>query len=247
MRQGCWGRAGRTAAGAPFSVVPDYMALPGARNGRGQKENGDVSQPVARLMRNAVRGHEYWYAVESKRVNSKPQGVWQRYPGTMEDVVARCLQGSSAYDVGVYEFGAIATVWSMAERLGLERIVDRQGPKGYQKVGRRPLSASAPSRSASDCPVASLRKTTWFILLGLQRFHPEPPGVRHHRYYAVAATVLRHALALSPSLTPQGAASRSNAAQSPPPGAPLPPGAHAVGRPEPGLRKQPQLTSRDEY
>ena len=90
---------------------------------------------MARLMRKTVRGHEYWYAVESKRVDGKPRIVWQRYLGKMEDVVARCLEGPGAYDVVVYDFGAIAAVLSMAERLGLESIVDRHVPKGHQEVG----------------------------------------------------------------------------------------------------------------
>lgn len=86
-------------------------------------------------MRKTVRGHEYWYAVESKRVNGKPRIVWQRYLGKMEDIIARCLQGPGAYDVVVYEFGAIAAVLSIAQRLGLESIVDRHVPKGQQEVG----------------------------------------------------------------------------------------------------------------
>ncbi len=85
-------------------------------------------------MRKTVRGHEYWYAVESKRVNGKPRIIWQRYLGKMEDIIARCLQGPGAYDVVVYEFGAIAAVLSIAQRLGLEAIVDRHVPKGRQEV-----------------------------------------------------------------------------------------------------------------
>ncbi len=53
---------------------------------------------MARLMRKTVRGHEYWYAVESKRVTGNPRIVWQRYLGKMDDIIARCLQGPGAYD-----------------------------------------------------------------------------------------------------------------------------------------------------
>ena len=95
---------------------------------------------MPRLMRKTVRGHQYWYAVESKRVNGKPRIVWQRYLGKMDDIIARCLQGPGAYDVVVYEFGAVAAVLSIAERLGLEAIIDRHVPKGQQEegVGRYP-------------------------------------------------------------------------------------------------------------
>jgi transposase len=90
---------------------------------------------MPRLMRKTVRGHTYWYAVESRRVGGKPRIVWQRYLGKMEDIIARCTQGPAAYDVVVYEFGAIAAVLAMAERLDLEAIVDRHVPRGHQEVG----------------------------------------------------------------------------------------------------------------
>jgi transposase len=90
---------------------------------------------MPRLMRKTVRGHQYWYAVESKRVHGKPRIVWQRYLGKMEDIIARCLLGPAAYDVVVYDFGAVAAVLSIAQRLGLEGIVDRHVPKGQQEVG----------------------------------------------------------------------------------------------------------------
>ncbi len=90
---------------------------------------------MPRLMRKTVRGHQYWYAVESKRVNGKPRIIWQRYLGKMDDIIARCLQGPGAYDVVAYEFGAVAAVLAIAQRLGLERIVDQHVPQGQQQVG----------------------------------------------------------------------------------------------------------------
>src|SRR5579875_2086812 len=89
---------------------------------------------MPRLMRKTVRGHTYWYAVESKRVDGKPRITWQRYLGKMEDIIARCTQGPGAYDAVVYEFGAVAAVLSIAERLELEQIIDRHVPPGRQGV-----------------------------------------------------------------------------------------------------------------
>jgi transposase len=91
--------------------------------------------PLASLVRKKVRGHLYWYAVESKRVNGKPRIVWQKYLGKSEDVIAR-LQGRQPQgEVAVYEFGAIVALLRIAERLGLEGIIDRCVPKRHQGVG----------------------------------------------------------------------------------------------------------------
>jgi transposase len=86
-------------------------------------------------MRKTIRGHVYWYAVESKRVDGKPRIVWQRYLGKLEDIIARCTEGPAAFDVEVYEFGAIAALLTIADRLGLEGIIQRHAPQGRQQVG----------------------------------------------------------------------------------------------------------------
>ena len=90
---------------------------------------------MPRLVQKRVRGHPYWYAVESKRVDGKPRIVWQRYLGKAEDIIARCTQGPGAYDAEVYEFGAIAAVLAIADRLQWEQIIDRHLPPGRQSVG----------------------------------------------------------------------------------------------------------------
>jgi transposase len=90
---------------------------------------------MARLVQKRVRGHAYWYAVESRRVDGKPRVVWQHYLGKTEDVIARCTEGPGAYDAVVYEFGAVAAVLAIAERLQLEQIVDAHLPPGRQSVG----------------------------------------------------------------------------------------------------------------
>ena len=122
---------------------------------------------MARLMRKTVRGHEYWYAVESKRVNGNPRIVWQRYLGKMDDIIARCLQGPGAYDVIVYEFGAVAAVLSIAQRLGLEAIIDRHVPRGQQEVSvghylllatiNRVVSAMRSFAAGSDFSIEAIR------------------------------------------------------------------------------------------
>ncbi len=107
---------------------------------------------MARLMRKTVRGHTHGYAVESKRVDGKPHIVWQRYLGKMEDIIARCTQGPSAFEPVVEEFGAVAALMAIAQRLDLEAIVARHLPQGRLQVpvGRYLLLASV-NRVLAPC------------------------------------------------------------------------------------------------
>ncbi len=84
-----------------------------------------------RLMKKKIKGHTYWYLVESARVNGQPRITWQRYLGKPEDIAARWQGGRP---VVVAEFGALAALWSVAERLDLVGIIDRVVPKRAQGV-----------------------------------------------------------------------------------------------------------------
>lgn len=82
-------------------------------------------------MKKTIRGHIYWYLVESKRVNGQPRITWQLYLGKPEDIAAR-WRGNRP--VVVAEFGALAALWSLVERLDLVGIIDRAVPKRQQGV-----------------------------------------------------------------------------------------------------------------
>ena len=84
-----------------------------------------------RLMKKQIKGHTYWYLVESKRVNGQPRITWQLYLGKPEDIAARWQGGRP---VVVAEFGALAALWTLVERLGLVGIIDRVVPKRDQGV-----------------------------------------------------------------------------------------------------------------
>lgn len=93
------------------------------------------------LIRKTVRKHQYWYLVESRRVNGKPRVVWQRYLGKAEDIAAKL---SAIRETEVYDFGAVAAVLAVAHRLDLEGIVNRHAQKRRQglAVGRLILLAA---------------------------------------------------------------------------------------------------------
>ena len=84
-----------------------------------------------RLMKKQIKGHTYWYLVESRRVNGQPRITWQLYLGKPEDIAARWQGGRP---VVVAEFGALAALWTLVERLDLVGIIDRVVPKRDQGV-----------------------------------------------------------------------------------------------------------------
>ena len=47
---------------------------------------------MASLVNKRKPGHDYWYVVESRRVNRQPRIVWQHYLGTAEALAARVRQ-----------------------------------------------------------------------------------------------------------------------------------------------------------
>ena len=43
---------------------------------------------MASLIAKKIRGHTYYYARESKRLNGKPKIVWQKYLGRADDIIS---------------------------------------------------------------------------------------------------------------------------------------------------------------
>ena len=87
---------------------------------------------MASLIKKRKRGHDYWYVVESRRVNGQPRIVWQHYLGTAEAIAARARQAPGP--VVVADFGAVAALWHVVERLDLVARIDRIVPKRHQGV-----------------------------------------------------------------------------------------------------------------
>jgi transposase len=88
---------------------------------------------VASLVKKRKKGHDYWYVVESRRVNGRPRIVWQQYLGTADSIAARARQTTPG-PVTVAEFGAVAALWALGDRLDLVGLIDRVVPKRDQGV-----------------------------------------------------------------------------------------------------------------
>ena len=76
-------------------------------------------------------GQTYYYLVESARVDGKPRIVSQQYLGSAAEVVARLSEAGVGEPVRTQhkQFGDLAAVWSVIERLDVAGTVDRVVPR----------------------------------------------------------------------------------------------------------------------
>lgn len=73
----------------------------------------------------------YYYLVESARVDGEPRIVSQQYLGTAQEVLARLSGTATGAPVRSQhkQFGDLAAVWSVLERLDVAGIVDVVAPR----------------------------------------------------------------------------------------------------------------------
>ena len=89
---------------------------------------------MATIISKTKKGRKYYYAVESKRVNGKPRITWQKYLGTVEGIVKRTEDAKPATpkEAILSEFGGVAALLRITQRLGLLDLVNSAVPKRNQ-------------------------------------------------------------------------------------------------------------------
>lgn len=101
---------------------------------------------MASIIKKRKKGKDYYYAVQSARVDGKPRIVWQRYLGSVERIVEKMGQAAplDPKEAVLWEFGGVAALLGIARRIGIEQIIDRHAPKRSQgaSVGRYMLLAA---------------------------------------------------------------------------------------------------------
>ncbi|MFC2166410.1 IS1634 family transposase [Acidobacteriota bacterium] len=81
---------------------------------------------MASLIKKIKKGHTYYYAAESARVNGKPRIVWQKYLGTLDSIVKRSDQAKPATpkEAVLFEAGGIAALLRITQRLGVLDLIN---------------------------------------------------------------------------------------------------------------------------
>jgi transposase len=84
---------------------------------------------MASLIKKTIKGNNYYYAVESKRVNGKPRIVKQVYLGTVETILRKIHSSEKPIEVEAKEFGTVAALMQQAQELGLIELIDEVVPQ----------------------------------------------------------------------------------------------------------------------
>ena len=89
------------------------------------------------IIKKKIKNGLYYYYAESKRVNGKPTLVNQKYLGTAEQLLSKVLTAQTplqerVIDSLVYDFGAVALLYDIADRLDIVSVIDNFVPKRKQ-------------------------------------------------------------------------------------------------------------------
>jgi transposase len=82
---------------------------------------------MASLQKKRNKGHDYWYVVESKRINGKPTPILVQYLGTIENILNH-FQKDPADGQGEfksYAHGAVKAMLKMAQKTELLKIISQ--------------------------------------------------------------------------------------------------------------------------
>jgi len=132
--------------------------------------------PTATIIRKNKKGHTYYYAVQSKRVNGKPRIVWQKYLGTIDAILHRAEDATPAkpFSAVINEAGGVAALLSIAQRIRLVDLINEAVPKRDQgpSVGQYMLLAAL-NRALDPCSKKAIG--AWYDRTALRRLWGYPP------------------------------------------------------------------------
>lgn len=86
------------------------------------------------IIKKIKKGRSYYYAVESARVNGKPRIVWQKYLGTLDDIIQRKDNDNDApiKEADIFSAGGIAAFLGIANKCKIVDIINNIVPKRNQ-------------------------------------------------------------------------------------------------------------------
>jgi transposase len=122
---------------------------------------------AARLVKKRKRGRDYWYLVESARVQGRPRVTSQRYLGPAERVAELLEEARTPLEARRRFVGPLC-LWQLAERLGIREAVDRACPKRRQGISvGEAIQLIALNRAHRPC--SKSRVSEWFSETALRR------------------------------------------------------------------------------
>ena len=127
----------------------------------------------------------YYYLAESARVDGKPRIVSQQYLGSAEEVLAKLSGEPPGAPVRSQhkEFGALAAVWSVLERLGVAAVVDQVAPRRTDAAASTGtyIALATANRIVAPCSKAAFAR--WWESTAGPRFTKVPATAADHRRF----------------------------------------------------------------
>ena len=129
--------------------------------------------------------HTYYYLVESARVDGKPRIVSQEYLGTAEEVMAKLAGAVSGEPVRSQhkQFGDLAGVWSVLERLGVVQVVDEVAPRRADAAASVGTYIALATANRIVAPCSKLAFADWWATTAGPRWVKTPAGALDHRRF----------------------------------------------------------------
>lgn len=127
------------------------------------------------LIKKIKKGHTYYYAAESARVNGKPRIVWQKYLGTLDAIIKRSEEARPAApkEAVLFEAGAVAALLRITQRLRLLELINQIVPKREQGPSvAHYMVLAALNRALSPCSKQAIGD--WYEKTILQRLWRYP-------------------------------------------------------------------------
>src|SRR6266704_3138137 len=125
--------------------------------------------------------HTYYYLVESARVDGEPRIVSQQYLGTGEEVLARLAGTATGAPVRSQhkQFGDLAAVWSVLERLDVAGIVDAVAPRRSHAGASVGTYIALATANRVVAPCSKLQFADWWATTAGPRWVKLPAVVAH--------------------------------------------------------------------
>lgn len=126
---------------------------------------------MASIQKKKVKGHTYYFAIETKRIDGKVHTVWSKHLGKAEDLLRKleAAEPPAPAMAKVFDFGAAAALYSIARRWGLVEIINQHVSKRQQglSVGEYMLIAAI---NRAVAPKSKRQIGEWFASTSLRRW-----------------------------------------------------------------------------
>jgi transposase len=129
--------------------------------------------------------HTYYYLVESARVDGKPRIVSQEYLGTAEEVMAKLAGAGTGEPVRSQhkQFGDLAAVWSVLQRLGVAEVIDAVAPRRADAAVSVGTYIALATANRVVAPCSKLAFADWWTTTAGPRWVKTPAGALDHRRF----------------------------------------------------------------